>query len=152
VLTIESLGVKANGETTIKARLLLDAISPDCCVGCSQCCISDKTAHTSAFDFGSPIDKFTFVVSKVNESFFPKARSGSPTRRRTLFFGHSKMVTPKFLLVRYSLGPCVETFPRKLDAWPAQLLRNEFQCRTRRVWKIYRVLANGEYDLAKRNG
>jgi hypothetical protein len=74
--------------------LLLDAMFSDCCFGRSQRRISDKTADTSTFDFGGLIDQIAFVVGKVNESFFPKAWCGSPTRRAGLFLPHKQMVSP----------------------------------------------------------
>lgn len=85
-----------------RAALLLDPIFSDCRFGRGQCCIGDKTAHTSAFDFGSLIDERAFVIGEVNECLFPKAWSGSPTRCRRLFFCHKQMVSPKFLLWSYS--------------------------------------------------
>ena len=86
------------------ARLPLDAIFPDCCFGRGQCCISDKTAHTSAFDFGSLIDEFAFIIGEVNECFFPKTRLGSPPRCGRPFFCHRQMVSPNFLPLSYSTG------------------------------------------------
>jgi hypothetical protein len=40
----------------VNVSLLLNAIVPDCRFGRSQRRISDKTAHTSTFDFGGLID------------------------------------------------------------------------------------------------
>ena len=85
-------------------ELLLDAIFSDCCFGRSQRRISYKTAHTSTFDFGGLIDQFAFIVGEVNESFFPKARCGSPTRCGGLFLRHNQMVSPNSRPSFYSTG------------------------------------------------
>lgn len=76
--------------------LLLDAILSNCRFSRSQRRISDKTAHTSTFDFGGLIDQFAFVVGEVNESFVSKAWCGSPTRGGGLFLRHKQMVSPNF--------------------------------------------------------
>jgi hypothetical protein len=89
---------------TGNSRLPLDAFSPDCCFSRGQCCISDKTAHTSAFDFGSLIDEFAFIIGEVNECFFSKARLGSPTRCGRPPFCHKQMVSPNFLPLSPSTG------------------------------------------------
>ena len=47
-----------NGRVGLREReLLLDVVFPDCCFGRGQRRISDKTAHTSTFDFGGLIDQ-----------------------------------------------------------------------------------------------
>ena len=86
------------------ARLSFDAIFPDCCFGRGQRCVSYKTAYTSAFDFGSLIDEFAFIVGEVNECFFSKARCGSPTRCGRSFLCHKKMVSPNFWPLSHSTG------------------------------------------------
>jgi hypothetical protein len=88
-----------------EVELLLAAISSDCCFGRSQRRISDKTAHTSTFDFGGLIDQFAFIVGEVNEGFFPKAWCRSPTRYGGLFLRHSQMVSSNLGPSSYSTGP-----------------------------------------------
>jgi hypothetical protein len=90
--------------TTGNARLPLDAIFPDCCFSRGQCCICDKTAHASAFDFGSLIDEFAFIIGEVDECFFSEARLGSATRCGRRFFCHKQMVPLNFLPLSCSTG------------------------------------------------
>ena len=86
--------------------------SPDCCFGRSQRRISDKTAHTSTFDFGGLIDQFAFFVGEIDESFFPKAWCRSPTRSDGLFLGHNQMVSENSMPSSYSTGPmCTKPDP-----------------------------------------
>jgi hypothetical protein len=87
-----------------RAGLPLDGVFSDCCFGRGQCCISDKTAHASAFDFGGLIDEFAFIIGEVNECFFSKARRGSPTRCCRFFLCHKQMVSPNFLPLCHSTG------------------------------------------------
>jgi hypothetical protein len=94
-------------------ELLLDAIFSDCCFGRSQRRISDKTAHTSTFDFGGLIDQFAFIVGEVNESFFSKAWCGSPTRCGGLFLRHNQMVSPNSGPSSYSTCPMCKGQPNE---------------------------------------
>lgn len=111
-----------------RAGLALDAVFPDCYFGRSQCCISDKTAYTTAFDFGGLIDEFAFIVGEVNECFFPKTRCGSPPRCGRFFLCHKQMVSPNFLLLCHSPGAVHKSQgarEQKLGSRPRSLVLNE---------------------------
>jgi hypothetical protein len=100
-------------------ELLLDAVFSECCFGSSQRRISDKAAHTSTFDFGGLIDQFAFIVGEVNESFFPKAWCGSPTRCVGLFLRHNQMVSPNSRPSSHSTGPIWERPTERARPGPA---------------------------------
>ena len=74
----------------------------DCFFGRCKCCISDKTAYTSTFDFGNSIDEFALLIGKVNERFFPSP--GLHIRRDVADFSFviKQMVPPKFSVLSHS--------------------------------------------------